>query len=369
MPIPEQRDLEAARGILAQWLARTARARPTSRSGPSAARRSPASRTRRCSSTRRGPQDGERPHRGARRAGEADARTPCSSSPTSSRQYQVLEMLGTPHRRAGAGHALVRGRRRRGSARRSSSWTTSTDAAPGRQPAVHDRGLAARRSRHPSSGARSSRAGSRRWRRSTPSTGARSASTSSTSRSTAARLRAAAPLLRGRVRVGGRRATEQPTVGRGPRLGPRAHAPADDPEITVCWGDARINNQLFDDDYHVAAVVDWEMVTLADPMMDLGWWLFLDRHFHEGTGARRAWRASRPARRWSRYYEQVSGRTARDLEFYEVFAGFRFAVVMMRITSLLVEFELMPPRQSTWRPRTTSRHPRRRRAARAPVAR
>jgi aminoglycoside phosphotransferase (APT) family kinase protein len=122
----------------------------------------------------------------------------------------------------------------------------------------------------------------------------------------------------------------------------RAHAPSTDPEITLCWGDARINNQLFDAEYRVAAVLDWEMVTLADPMMDLGWWLFLDRHFHEGMPAPRMdgfpTREEMVAR-----YEQTSGRKARDLAFYEVFAGLRFAVVMMRIASLLVQFEVMPP--------------------------
>lgn len=119
------------------------------------------------------------------------------------------------------------------------------------------------------------------------------------------------------------------------------HAPVEDPEITLCWGDARINNQLFGPDYEVRAVVDWEMVTLADPMMDLGWWLFLDRHFHEGMPAPRMegfpTREEMVAR-----YEQASGRTARDLEFYEIFAGLRFAVVMMRIKHLLVDFELLP---------------------------
>jgi aminoglycoside phosphotransferase (APT) family kinase protein len=122
----------------------------------------------------------------------------------------------------------------------------------------------------------------------------------------------------------------------------RAHAPERDPEIALAWGDARINNQLFGDDYRVRAVVDWEMVTLADPMMDLGWWLFLDRHFHEGMPAPRMegfpTREEMVAR-----YEATSGRTARDLEFYEVFAGLRFAVVMMRLAHLLVGFELMPP--------------------------
>jgi len=121
----------------------------------------------------------------------------------------------------------------------------------------------------------------------------------------------------------------------------REHAPTEDPEITLCWGDARINNQLFGADYRVAAVVDWEMVTLADPMMDLGWWLFLDRHFHEGMPAPRLdgfpTRDEMVAR-----YEATSGREARDLEFYEVFGGLRFAVVMMRLANLLVGFEIMP---------------------------
>ncbi|GMU77588.1 MAG: putative phosphotransferase [Acidimicrobiia bacterium] len=121
----------------------------------------------------------------------------------------------------------------------------------------------------------------------------------------------------------------------------RAHAPASDPEITLCWGDARINNQLFDDDLAVRAVLDWEMVTLADPMMDLGWWLFVDRHFHEGCARPRL--DGFPTRdAMVTHYEAASGRAARDLEFYEVFAGVRFGVVMMRINSLLIEFGLLP---------------------------
>jgi aminoglycoside phosphotransferase (APT) family kinase protein len=119
------------------------------------------------------------------------------------------------------------------------------------------------------------------------------------------------------------------------------HAPATDPEIGLCWGDARINNQLFGPDHRVVAVLDWEMVTLADPMMDLGWWLFLDRHFHEGMPAPRM--DGFPTREeMVACYEQARGRPARDLEFYEVFAGLRFAVVMIRIATLVAGFGLMP---------------------------
>jgi aminoglycoside phosphotransferase (APT) family kinase protein len=135
---------------------------------------------------------------------------------------------------------------------------------------------------------------------------------------------------------------EPPRVAKAALEWVQANAPAEDPVIGLCWGDARINNQLFGPDYDVRAVVDWEMVTLADPMMDLGWWLFLDRHFHEGMPAPRL--EGFPTRdEMVARYEQASGTTARDLEFYEIFGGLRFAVVMMRIKHLLVDFELMPP--------------------------
>jgi aminoglycoside phosphotransferase (APT) family kinase protein len=132
-----------------------------------------------------------------------------------------------------------------------------------------------------------------------------------------------------------------PAVARATLEWVRSHAPAVDSEITLCWGDARINNQLFGPDYRVVAVLDWEMVTLADPMMDLGWWLFLDRHFHEGMPAPRM--EGFPTRdEMVARYEHTSGRVTRDLEFYEIFAGLRFAVVMIRIATLVADFGLMP---------------------------
>ena len=121
----------------------------------------------------------------------------------------------------------------------------------------------------------------------------------------------------------------------------KANKPTGEQHIALAWGDARINNQMFDDDGNVVAVFDWEMVTLADPMMDLAWWLFLDRHFHEGMPAPRL--EGFPTREHMLVrYEQLTGWKAHDLEFYEVFAGLRFAVVMMRIAALVVEFELLP---------------------------
>ena len=58
-----------------------------------------------------------------------------------------------------------------------------------------------------------------------------------------------------------------------------------EPEPTVLnWGDARLGNLLIADDLSVNGILDWEMVCLGSPEMDLGWWLLLQRHHTEGIG-------------------------------------------------------------------------------------
>ena len=46
------------------------------------------------------------------------------------------------------------------------------------------------------------------------------------------------------------------------------------------------------------------------------------------------------------HYESRSGHRVKHLHYYEVFAGFRFACVMMRIAQQLLHYELMTKEQS-----------------------
>jgi aminoglycoside phosphotransferase (APT) family kinase protein len=108
----------------------------------------------------------------------------------------------------------------------------------------------------------------------------------------------------------------------------------------LCWGDARIGNMIFDD-FTCRAVLDWEMVTAGDPVQDLAWFVFLDRHHSEGLGMPRlpgfpSW--DETVVRW----EALTGRGAEHLGYYEVFAAFRFGVVMLRLGRLMKRFELLP---------------------------
>jgi aminoglycoside phosphotransferase (APT) family kinase protein len=120
--------------------------------------------------------------------------------------------------------------------------------------------------------------------------------------------------------------------------------PTGEPE-GLCWGDARIGNQIFQD-FEVAALLDWEMATIGNPVLDLAWWLFVDEVNMQGNGIpgmarpRLAGLPSHDATvaRW----EELLGRKAREIDYYKIFAGFRFAVVMIRIMQQQVAYGTFP---------------------------
>ena len=122
-----------------------------------------------------------------------------------------------------------------------------------------------------------------------------------------------------------------------------ANKPSGEPDGLV-WGDARIGNIIFDGT-RVAAVLDWEMVTVGSPEKDLGWAVFLDRHHSEGINVPRL--AGFPSYEEAMaHYESLTGHRVKHLHYYQVYAGFRFAVVMMRISQQLLHYGLMTAEQS-----------------------
>ncbi len=115
---------------------------------------------------------------------------------------------------------------------------------------------------------------------------------------------------------------------------PPAPAPA------LVWGDARLSNVIYRD-FGVVAVLDWEMATVGDPLLDLGWWIFADDTLTKGSGfARLPGFESRndTAARWSK----LTGRSTDALDYYLVFAGLRFTVIMLRMGKLLAGMGFVP---------------------------
>jgi aminoglycoside phosphotransferase (APT) family kinase protein len=108
--------------------------------------------------------------------------------------------------------------------------------------------------------------------------------------------------------------------------------PEGDPVLN--WGDARIGNVLYVD-FEPAAVLDWEMATIGPREVDVAWMIFLDTFFDDlaerfGMPALEGFmdRADVVAT-----YESLTGHTVRALEWFEVLAALRFAIVSVRTST------------------------------------
>jgi aminoglycoside phosphotransferase (APT) family kinase protein len=115
-----------------------------------------------------------------------------------------------------------------------------------------------------------------------------------------------------------------------------AHQP-DDVGTVLVHNDFRLDNLVLDDDLHVVAVLDWEMATLGDPLMDLGgamaYWVQADDDDLFRLSKRQpSDLPGMPTREQVvRRYADRSGLPLDDWTFYEVFGLFRLAVIVQQI--------------------------------------
>ncbi|WP_313441679.1 phosphotransferase family protein [Novosphingobium sp.] len=110
--------------------------------------------------------------------------------------------------------------------------------------------------------------------------------------------------------------------------------PANQPEGLV-WGDARIGNMMFDDKFDVVAVMDWEQPSLGGALHDLAWFCVLSETMHgrgatygaplDGMGSREETVA---------LWEELTGKSSADLEWYEDFANFKMTCTGIRLAHL-----------------------------------
>ena len=115
--------------------------------------------------------------------------------------------------------------------------------------------------------------------------------------------------------------------------------PDSDTGASIVHNDFKLDNVMLDfvDPSRVVAVLDWEMCTVGDPLVDLG--LFLCYWTLKGgeDDGRNSLRAVTTAPGWLRREEIIdryATKTGRDLSrivFYETFARFKIAVVIQQI--------------------------------------
>ena len=116
-----------------------------------------------------------------------------------------------------------------------------------------------------------------------------------------------------------------------------ANQPADI-DSCVIHGDWRIDNVVFDlYQARIVGVLDWELATVGDPLMDLGSALayWVDRDDEPAFASLRRQPSHLPGmptrEEFVARYLQLSGRTCADFTFYEVFGLFRLAVIIQQI--------------------------------------
>lgn len=105
--------------------------------------------------------------------------------------------------------------------------------------------------------------------------------------------------------------------------------PPDGGDATIVHGDYRLDNILVDANDQLAAIVDWEMATLADPLTDVGLLIVYQRMDRLGEGPMASDAPGYPseAEVLARYAER-SGRDLSGLGFYIALASFKLAVIL-----------------------------------------
>jgi aminoglycoside phosphotransferase (APT) family kinase protein len=106
----------------------------------------------------------------------------------------------------------------------------------------------------------------------------------------------------------------------------------------IIHGDWRIDNMVFDlDQKRLVGVLDWELATVGDPLMDLGsalaYWVDRDDDLEFASLRRQpSHLEGMPTRReFIAKYLELSGRKCDDFTFYEVFGLFRLTVIIQQI--------------------------------------
>lgn len=112
----------------------------------------------------------------------------------------------------------------------------------------------------------------------------------------------------------------------------------DDVGSCIIHGDWRIDNMVFDlGQKKLVGVLDWELATVGDPLMDLGsalaYWIDRDDDIEFASLRRQpSHLEGMPTRKeFIDKYLELSGRKCSDFTFYEVFGLFRLTVIIQQI--------------------------------------
>jgi aminoglycoside phosphotransferase (APT) family kinase protein len=99
----------------------------------------------------------------------------------------------------------------------------------------------------------------------------------------------------------------------------------------VMHGDYHLANVMYaNDSGELAAIVDWELATIGDPLIDLGWLLVTwpEPGADIGTVSVTPWDGFPAAEELVEHYRRHSRRDLADIQWYAVLAGYKLGILL-----------------------------------------
>lgn len=110
----------------------------------------------------------------------------------------------------------------------------------------------------------------------------------------------------------------------------------------VLWGDPHQSNVIFRKDGAVAALIDWELVALGVPEIDLAFWLYFDEMWGSMSGQTRL--PGLPDREAViAIYENAAGHPVQHLDYFDILASLRFVNIIRKCVDRLIAAGKMQP--------------------------
>jgi hypothetical protein len=112
--------------------------------------------------------------------------------------------------------------------------------------------------------------------------------------------------------------------------------------VSLCWGDSRMPNTIYTQDFDVAAAIDWEVASLGDPEIDLAWFLFLDWFQSTAYGIPRL--EGSPGREETiQRYEHLTGWKTKNLFYNEILAPVQLGIPLLKIFKNMKSYGVLLP--------------------------
>lgn len=102
----------------------------------------------------------------------------------------------------------------------------------------------------------------------------------------------------------------------------------------LVWGDARLGNMMFDDNFEVVAVMDWEQPSLGGALHDLAWFLTISAAMHGATPTRPYLAGMGTREETIALWQSLTGISTDDMEWYEDFTRLKLSCCSLTTSKL-----------------------------------